>query len=84
MFSADIRTHFGVIERLIEDESVLLHHILSLLPKIPGLVTKSMVKDGKDGTPRLNGTMRKKMGEFYHDILWRTTGFCLFYCLHLE
>ena len=24
----------------------------------------SMLKDGKDGTQRLNGTMRKKMGEF--------------------
>ena len=74
VFQADVRTHFGVIERLIEDESVLLHHILSLLPKVAGLVNKSMLKEGKDGTPRLNGTMRKKMGEFYHDILWRTTG----------
>ena len=49
-----------------------------------------MLKEGKDGTQRLNGTMRKKMGEwmaghqeqtvsvwsgeYYHDILWRTTG----------
>ena len=74
VFNADVRTHFGVIERLIEDESVLLHHILSMVPKVPGLVNKNMIKEGKDGTPKLNGTMRKKMGEFYHDILWRTTG----------
>ena len=74
VFQADIRTHFSAVERLIEDESVLLHHILSLVPKVPGLVNKSMIKEGKDGTPRLNGTMRKKMGEYYHDILWRTSG----------
>ena len=74
VFQADVRSHFGVVERMIEDESVLLHHILSLVPKVPGLVNKNMLKEGKDGTPRLNGAMRKKMGEFYHDILWRTTG----------
>ena len=74
VFLADVRTHFSAVERLIEDESVLLHHILSLVPKVPGLVNKSMIKEGKDGTPRLNGTMRKKMGEYYHDILWRTSG----------
>ena len=74
VFQADVRSHFGVVERLIEDESVLLHHVLSLVPRVPGLVNTSMIKEGKDGTPRLNGTMRKKMGEFYHDILWRTTG----------
>ena len=32
--------------------------------QVPGLVNPSMLKDGKDGTQRLNGTMRKKMGEF--------------------
>ena len=32
-------------------------------PKVPGLVNPSMLKEGKDGTQRLNGTMRKKMGE---------------------
>ena len=74
VFNADVRTHFGVVERLIEDESVVLHHILTMVPKVPGLVNKNMIKEGKDGTPKLNGTMRKKMGEFYHDILWRTTG----------
>ena len=31
--------------------------------KVPGLVNPSMLKDGKDGTQRLNGTMRKKMGK---------------------
>ena len=31
--------------------------------QVPGLVNPSMLKDGKDGTQRLNGTMRKKMGE---------------------
>ena len=41
---------------------------------MPGLVNSSMVKEGKDGTAKLNGMMRKKMGEFYHDVLWRTTG----------
>ena len=74
VFQADVRSHFGVVERLIEDESVVLHHVLSLVPRVPGLVNPNMLKEGKDGTPRLNGTMRKKMGEFYHDILWRTTG----------
>ena len=74
VFQPDVRSHFGVVERLIEDESVVLHHVLSLVPRVPGLVNPSMLKEGKDGTPRLNGTMRKKMGEFYHDILWRTTG----------
>ena len=33
-----------------------------------------MLKEGKAGDPRLNGAMRKKMGEYYHEILWRTTG----------
>ena len=33
IFQADVRSHFGVIERLIEDESVVLHHVLSLVPK---------------------------------------------------
>ena len=74
VFQADVRSHFGVVERLIEDESVVLHHVLSLVPKVPGLVNPNMLREGKDGTQRLNGTMRKKMGEFYHDILWRTTG----------
>ena len=37
--------------------------------QVPGLVNPSMLKDGKDGTQRLNGTMRKKMGEsIYHQL----------------
>ena len=74
VFQADMRSHFGVIERLVEDESVLLHHILSIVPKVSGLVNSGMLKEGSDGTPKLNGTMRKKMGEYFHDVLWRTTG----------
>ena len=34
MFQADRRTHFGVVERLIEEESVLLHHVLAIVPKV--------------------------------------------------
>ena len=74
VFQADMRSHFGVIERLVEDESVLLHHVLSIIPKVSGLVNSGMLKEGTDGTPKLNGTMRKKMGEYFHDVLWRTTG----------
>ena len=74
VFQADMRSHFGVVERLVEDESVLLHHILSIVPKVSGLVNSGMLKEGSDGTPKLNGTMRKKMGEYFHDVLWRTTG----------
>ena len=31
---ADTKTHFTAVERLIEDESVLLHHLLSMVPKV--------------------------------------------------
>ena len=34
VFQADRRTHFGVVERLIEEESVLLHHVLAIVPKV--------------------------------------------------
>ena len=50
----------------------MLHHLLAALPRAPGLVSPAMLKEGKDGTARLVGTMRKKMGEYYHDIVWRT------------
>ena len=59
----DTKSHFTAVERLIEDESVLLHHLLAMVPKVPGLVSPGMLKEGKDGGQRLNGTMRKKMGE---------------------
>ena len=34
VLQADTKTHFTAVERLIEDESVLLHHLLSMVPKM--------------------------------------------------
>ena len=39
---ADTKTHFTAVERLIEDESVLLHHLLSMVPKVVMLMVVMM------------------------------------------
>ncbi|XP_023344731.1 uncharacterized protein LOC111713966 [Eurytemora carolleeae] len=74
VFIVDMKTHFRLMEQLVENESIILHHVLSCLPQVPGLLNKSQLKEGKEGVPRLIGQVKKKMGEFYHDILWRNVG----------
>ena len=34
VFVADLKSHFATIERLVENESVVLHHVLASIPQV--------------------------------------------------
>ena len=34
VFIVDMKTHFRLMEQLVENESIILHHVLSCLPQV--------------------------------------------------
>jgi hypothetical protein len=49
VFQADTKSHFTAVERLIEDESVLLHHLLAMVPKVIGEEREKTEKEQEKG-----------------------------------
>ena len=53
--------------------------LFSLLTQVPGLLAKSSFKPagGKkaSGPPKISKSVRQKMAEYYHDVLWQVFEF---------